>query len=179
VPCVIGWNSENTSSGGSLKVVLRSLVLFETSFRIRRDIRYRNSFLPLVWGNIVPTPMGARVVVTMFMHPLVLAFLGMLVWGALKSGSSAELWGTFMFLTALSAAGFIPEVVKAKRLLSAVVLSSGSSDHKRRWTWKSRCETRAATRRVNPLNRRNIKGCPFWSRVWVLASNHPERNTLL
>jgi len=101
------------------------------SFRIRRDIRYRNSFLPLIWGHIVPTPMGARVVVTMFMHPLVLAFmlfwLGMAGRDALKSASSAGLWGILMFVIALSAAGFIPEVVKAKRLLSAVVLSSGSS----------------------------------------------------
>jgi len=100
------------------------------SFRIRRDIRYRNSFLPLVWGHIVPTPMGARVVVTMFMHPLVLAFmlfwLGAVVWGGLKTASSAGLWMS-MFAIALSAAGFIPEVVTAKRLLSAIVLSSGSS----------------------------------------------------
>jgi hypothetical protein len=75
--------------------------------------------------------MGARVVVTMFMHPLVLAFmlfwLGMAGRDALKSASSAGLWGILMFVIALSAAGFIPEVVKAKRLLSAVVLSSGSS----------------------------------------------------
>ena len=102
------------------------------SFQIRRDIRYRNSFLPLVWGHIVPTPMGARVVVTMFMHPFVLAFilfwLGMMGWGALrdKSASSVGLWA-MLFAIALCAAGFIPEVVMAKRLLSAVVLNSGSS----------------------------------------------------
>jgi|SRR5882762_2233455 len=102
------------------------------SFRIRRDIRYRNSFLPLVWGHIVPTPMGARVVVTMFMHPFVLAFmlfwLGMVGWGALKSASSAgQFMFGLMFGIALCAVGFVPEVVKAKRLLSAIVLSSGSS----------------------------------------------------
>jgi hypothetical protein len=27
--------------------------------------------------------------------------------------------------------------------------------------------------------RRNTKGCPFWIKVWVLASNPPERNTLM
>src|SRR5712692_6054849 len=30
-----------------------------------------------------------------------------------------------------------------------------------------------------PVTRRNIKGRPLWSKVWVLASNPPERNTLL
>src|SRR5260370_20806151 len=83
------------------------------SFRIRRDIRYRNSFLPLVWGHIVPTPMGARVVVTMFMHPFVLAFmlfwLGMVGWGALKSASSAGLRAMFCFALPLSLPCFIPE----------------------------------------------------------------------
>jgi hypothetical protein len=75
--------------------------------------------------------MGARVVVTMFMHPLVLAlmlsWLGMAGRDALKSASSAGLWGTLMFVIAFSAVGFIPEVVKAKRQLSAIVLSSGGS----------------------------------------------------
>ena len=29
-----------------------------------------------------------------------------------------------------------------------------------------------------PITRRNIKGRPFWSRVWVLASTPTERNAL-
>ena len=29
-----------------------------------------------------------------------------------------------------------------------------------------------------PITRRNIKGRPFWSRVWVLASIPTERNAL-
>jgi hypothetical protein len=33
--------------------------------------------------------------------------------------------------------------------------------------------------RTLPVTRRNIKGRPLWSKVWVLASNPPERNTLL
>src|SRR5207253_105551 len=45
------------------------------TFRIRRDIRYRNSFLPLVWGRVTPLPRGSRVKVTMFMHPLVFLFM--------------------------------------------------------------------------------------------------------
>jgi hypothetical protein len=100
------------------------------SFRIRRDIRYRNSFLPLVWGHIVPTPTGAGVIVTMFMHPFTLAFmlfwLGIVGRGVLmdKSTSPAFLWGMFIFGIALCAGGFIPEAVKAKRLLSTIVLDS-------------------------------------------------------
>jgi hypothetical protein len=100
------------------------------SFRIRRDIRYRNSFLPLVWGHIVPTPTGARVIVTMFMPPFTLVFilfwLGIVGRGALmvKSASPAILWGMFIFGIALCIGGFIPEAVKAKRLLSTIVLDS-------------------------------------------------------
>src|SRR5580692_8908617 len=45
------------------------------SFSIRRDIQYRNSFLPLIRGKIVPTPNGSRVNVFMFMHPLSLIFM--------------------------------------------------------------------------------------------------------
>src|SRR5271154_1848899 len=41
------------------------------SFKLRRDIRYRNSFLPLVRGHVVPTSTGTRVSVTMFLHPFV------------------------------------------------------------------------------------------------------------
>jgi hypothetical protein len=102
----------------------------DSSFRIRRNIRYRNSFLPLVWGRIVPTPTGARIAVTMFMHPFTLAFmlfwLGMVGRGALidKSASPASLWGMFVFGIALCTGGFIPEAVKAKRLLSTIVLNS-------------------------------------------------------
>jgi hypothetical protein len=40
------------------------------TFRLRRDIRYRNSFLPMVWGSIVPSRVGSRISVNMFMHPL-------------------------------------------------------------------------------------------------------------
>ena len=100
----------------------------DNSFRIRRVIGYRNSFLPLVWGHIVPTPTGARVIVTMFMHPFSSAFmlfwLGMVGHGALteRSASHTILWGMFIFGIALCTGGFIPEAVKAKRLLSTIVL---------------------------------------------------------
>ena len=47
-------------------------------FRVRRDIRYRNSFLPIVLGRVRTVPTGVRVGVTMFLHPTVAVF--MLVW---------------------------------------------------------------------------------------------------
>ena len=100
----------------------------EYSFRIRRIIRYRNSFRPLVWGNIVPTPTGARIKVTIFMHPFTLAFmlfwLGIVGRGALMDQSTSHtiLWGMFILGIALCIGGFVPEVAKAKRLLSTIVL---------------------------------------------------------
>src|SRR5258708_1689690 len=48
------------------------------AFRLRRDIRYRNWFLPLVWGDVQPGPASTEVRVTMFLRPLVAAF--MLFW---------------------------------------------------------------------------------------------------
>jgi hypothetical protein len=105
----------------------------DDSFRLRRDIRYRNSFLPLVWGRFISTPTGTRVSVTMFIHPLVALFmafwLGMVGYGALKDRSTPPvvLWGMFIFGLALTAGGFFPEAIKARRLISATVLDSAAN----------------------------------------------------
>jgi hypothetical protein len=68
VPFVRGRDSENTSEPCGAVEALGGPPFIgsvqDHSFRIRRDIRYRNSFLPLVWGHIVPTPTGTRVIVT-------------------------------------------------------------------------------------------------------------------
>jgi hypothetical protein len=45
-----------------------------SSFTISRAIRYRNSFLPFLYGKFVPSAQGVRVEVRMTMHPLVIAF---------------------------------------------------------------------------------------------------------
>lgn len=95
----------------------------DESFRMRRDIRGRNSFFPLVWGRLISTPTGTRVSVTMFLHPLVALFmtiwLGIVGRGALadRSGPPVFLWGMFIFGVALIAGGFIHEVITAKRLI--------------------------------------------------------------
>ena len=47
----------------------------ELSFSIRRYIRYRNSFLPMIRGRLTPIETGTRVSVTMFIHPAVAVFM--------------------------------------------------------------------------------------------------------
>jgi hypothetical protein len=100
------------------------------SFRIRRDIKYRNSFLPQVRGTIIPASNGSAVNITMFMHPITALF--MVVWfmgvgaGAVgivaaqgASGAMASVpFAMFVFGVALVAGGFFPEAFKAKRILS-------------------------------------------------------------
>ena len=52
----------------------------EDGFEIRRHIRYRNSFLPIVTGQYAVTAEGTRITVTMQIHPIVLAFMG--IWSS-------------------------------------------------------------------------------------------------
>jgi hypothetical protein len=100
----------------------------DNSFRIQNVIYYRNSFLPLVRGRIVPTSTGSRVYVAMFMHPLasvfMLCWLGMMGYGALtdKFSSPMILWEMFTFVLVTSVASFLYEAAKAKRLLSTILL---------------------------------------------------------
>jgi hypothetical protein len=101
----------------------------DDSFRIRRDIRYRNSFLPLIWGRITLTGTGSRIYVTMFLHPLVALF--MVFWLVMAGNFALNLQppslvavGMFIFGVVLTVAGFFPEAIKAKRLISEAVLVS-------------------------------------------------------
>jgi hypothetical protein len=100
------------------------------SFKIRRDIRYRNSFLPIIWGRVTQNGVGARVYVTMFIHPIVALFmifwLGMAGFAAVSARSASSMIpsGMFIFGVALAAGGFIPEAIKAKRLISDAVADS-------------------------------------------------------
>ena len=105
-----------------------------STFRLRRDIRYWNSFLPLVWGRIVPSPRGSRINVTMFLHPLVTVF--MIIWFSGLGYGIVKLWvhrkeavpfavlvpaAMFLFGVALMLVCFIPEAIKAKRLLESAL----------------------------------------------------------
>ncbi len=103
------------------------------TFRMRRDIRYRNSFLPRVRGSVVSSPSGATVFLTMHLHPVVFVF--MLFWHvligfvaviALMSPQCSFRTvgvpvGMFFFGIGLTASGFYPEAVKARRLLEQVL----------------------------------------------------------
>jgi hypothetical protein len=102
----------------------------DESFKIRRDIRYRNSFLPIIWGRVTQNGVGVRVYVTMFIHPIMALFmifwLGMagLAAVSIRSASSMIPGGMFIFGVALALGGFIPEAIKAKRLISDAVTNS-------------------------------------------------------
>jgi hypothetical protein len=101
------------------------------AFRLRRDIRYRNSFLPMVWGDVHPGFSGTEVTVTMFLHPVVAAF--MLVWlsfigvtGWTIAGKDQGPWALapvvmFVFGVALTLGAFIPEAIKARRILEGTL----------------------------------------------------------
>ena len=105
-----------------------------STFRLRRDIRYMNSFLPLVWGRIVPSGVGSRINVTMFLHPFVVLF--MIFWFSGLGFGVAQLWvhrkeavplaflvpaAMILFGLALVLVCFIPEAIKAKRMLESAL----------------------------------------------------------
>ena len=105
------------------------------SFRLRKDIRGRNSFVPLVRGRITSTDHGARVSGVMFLHPLVAAFaafwLGVVGYGAFTDRSAPPIvwWGMFIFGLSMTIGGFFFEASSTKRLLTAAMLraSDGQS----------------------------------------------------
>jgi len=92
----------------------------DNSFRLRRDIHYRNSFLPLIRGHIFPVGTGTRINVTMHLHPVV----GLFILFLLAAAAHGAAWGLFAFAGALTAAGFFPEALKAQRLLTDALLKT-------------------------------------------------------
>jgi hypothetical protein len=101
------------------------------SFKLQRAILYRNSFLPIIRGRIVPIEVGTRIKVTMHLHPFVALFmtfwLGAVGYALIAASSTSRLPLALMFLfgIVLIAGGFVPEALRAKRLLSAAIRSSG------------------------------------------------------
>jgi hypothetical protein len=96
--------------------------VLDDSFKMRRNIRYRNSFLPMIRGRIASYGVGTRVSVTMFLHPVVVIF--MIFWLSMVASVafshptlSLIPWGMLAFGVALPVGGFIPEAIKAKRLI--------------------------------------------------------------
>jgi hypothetical protein len=108
----------------------------DVNFKIRRDIRYRNGFLPMISGRIAPLNFGTRVSVTMYPHPAVAVFMLLWLGFAGRDGFGGGYWIPrlfFVFGVVLVTGGFFSEAVKAKRLLSAAILSSGSDATNNSW----------------------------------------------
>jgi hypothetical protein len=90
-------------------------------FKMRRDIRYRNSFLPIIRAQAEPAGVGTRLTVNMFIHPFVAVFV--VLWSALMASVIARAqptwaWYFVAFTLAVVVAAFVPEARKAKRLIT-------------------------------------------------------------
>lgn len=106
------------------------------SFQVRRNIHYRNSFLPMIRGKIVPTPTGSRVDVFMYIQPFSLAFMvlwiGFLVFAESRAidaniARSFLPVGMILFGVALSLGSFFYEALKVMPLLSDAVFNSATT----------------------------------------------------
>jgi YD repeat-containing protein len=98
------------------------------TFRIRRSIQYRNSFLPLMRGSIVPESNGSRVNVFMYMHPLAivsLLFLGLAEWQLVKANITRSFVPgmIIVFGLALIAVRFFYEALRTIPLFSEAVFN--------------------------------------------------------
>ena len=100
------------------------------SFIIYRDIWYQNSFLPRIRGRVEATLSGSKVSIKMSLHPFVTVVLCCIVTMAVYSVISAYPiirsvppfdYIFLAFLVAIVPIGFIPEAIKAKRLLIAAI----------------------------------------------------------
>jgi len=103
--------------------------VIEGTFKMHRDFRGRNSFVPLIRGRIISTDNGTSVRGIMFLHPLVAAFmvfwLGATGYAALNDKSAAVGAGLmFLFGLSLMLGCFFFEVSRAKQLLKEAVQGS-------------------------------------------------------
>jgi hypothetical protein len=80
------------------------------SFKICRDISYRNSFLPIMCGTLEPHPSGTKISVRMRLHLLVMAFLIFWFWQAIK------------FVLPFTAVAFWAEIGQAAVMVGAALL---------------------------------------------------------
>jgi hypothetical protein len=90
-------------------------------FKMRRDIRYRNSFLPIIRAHAEPAGVVTRVTVNMFIHPFVAVFV--VLWSAVMGSAISRAqptwaWYFVAFTLAVVVTAFVPEARKAKRLIT-------------------------------------------------------------
>jgi hypothetical protein len=92
-------------------------------FRMRGNIFRRDSFQPIIKGNVTSNNDTSRLSITMFIHPFVGLFvtvwLGVVGYGAIfdRSSSPIPLWLMFIFGLGLTIGIFAQEVGKAKELI--------------------------------------------------------------
>ena len=108
------------------------------SFKVSRDIRYRNSFLPRIHGQVDPAPAGSMITLSMTLHPFVaifmlfwLSFTGVGAWQAVNTSQGQDPTvlvpiGMFIFGIMLVTLGFFPEAIKARRLIENEVNRVGT-----------------------------------------------------
>ena len=109
----------------------------DNTFRLQRNIQYRNSFLPVIRGRVDPTESGSEIRLEMSIHPLVMAFLA--VWFTFVvlaclatlfgtiAGTPLPLpvlfgtWGMLLFGILLAIVPFRIEAKKAKETLESLL----------------------------------------------------------
>lgn len=98
------WNVFRSSGNGFVGKVEGN------SFKICRGISYRNSFLPIMCGALEPHQSGTQLTVRMRLHLLVIAFLIIWIWQALK------------FVLPFSTVAFWAEIGQAAIMVGAALL---------------------------------------------------------
>ena len=90
-----------------------------TSFRLSSDLRYRNPLVPMVWGCITSSGLGARVFFKMFIHPLFALFVALWLVMAVSNPrvSRTAAWGVCIVAIALTAVCLFHEAIRARRLI--------------------------------------------------------------
>lgn len=100
-------------------------------FRIHRNIRYRNSFLPNIRGRISGSKRGTRVDVLMYMNPFVAAFVAFCLFTASQGAIAYSIThhtfapiALIMGISLISMGGFFLEALKAKKMLASLWLEN-------------------------------------------------------
>ena len=97
-------------------------------FRMRRDIRGINSFLPQIRGSITAVPAGTKVIVNMYIHP-VTAVLVLCWFGAIGTEvvSAPENPAGLLIVGIMIVTGcFYFEAFKARRLIEQAIAATDS-----------------------------------------------------
>lgn len=108
----------------------------DLSFRLRRDIRHRNLFLPMIRGKVAAVPGGSKVSFTMYVHPVVAVYgvlclsgIGYGIWETATdprtSGEFLVPAGFFVLFVAIASGCFFYEAKKARRLIEAALGKGG------------------------------------------------------